>query len=607
MLLHYAGEMLRERPGNLRQLFWRRLDETVRVDSATLRNLEIFQTVNGQREGSLIACYDQCVTAGGSRLLQRWFSNPVRRIEELQRRSGGVRAFHEASMETSQLREALRQTRDLDRILSRLQNRIRNPREIGGIRDTLRKLPEILSALGAVQHPHCDDLATRIGQFGELQDYLEKNLADELPGNLRDGGIIRDGYDSDLDHVRSLVRNARTWVADLERQERDKTGIKNLRIKYNGSFGYFIEVTKSNLSLVPEGYIRKQTMTNAERFYTEDLKEKEKEILNAEERAITFEEELFQQIVDRVLQEAERLRATAAALAETDLLAGWSVLARSRGYVEPVVDESLAIAIENGRHPVIEESLRASPEGIAGSQDFVPNSCHLAADGEQIAVLTGPNMAGKSTYIRQVALLAFLAHTGAWVPADSCRIGRVDRIFSRVGASDELARGHSTFMVEMNETANILNNSTERSLVILDEIGRGTSTYDGLSIAWAVIEHLHGSGKAGPRTLFATHYHELTRLADTLPRLRNYSVAVKEWNDDIVFVRQVIPGAADRSYGIQVARLAGIPASVIARAKDILEGLENGPVQPEAGDKSSSSPSAKTKAESETRQLDLFS
>ncbi len=602
-LLRYASEMLRARPGNLETISWRRLDQTVKLDSATLRNLEIFETVQGDRGGSLIECMDGCVTVAGSRLLERWFAGPIHDRGELERRQGLVGIFHERTIEAADLRDELKQTRDLSRILSRLQNRIRNPREIGGIRDTLRRLPALSGILASLRLGETDDLAARLGTFEELQSELEAVLAEELPGQLKEGGVIRDGYDEELDRLRSLARGARTWVADLEQQEREETGIKNLRIKYNGSFGYFIEVTKANLSLVPDHYRRKQTMTNAERYYTDALKEKEKEILNADEKAIALEEDLFQRVVDRVLGDAEDLRKTAEALAEIDLLGGWAELARARGYVRPVVDDSLEIEIENGRHPVIEESLRRSPEGIAGTGTFVPNSCSLASSDAQIAVLTGPNMAGKSTFIRQVALIAFLAHTGSWVPADDCRIGRVDRIFSRVGASDELARGHSTFMVEMNETANILNNAGERSLIILDEIGRGTSTYDGLSIAWAVIENLHGEGSKGPRTLFATHYHELTKLAHHLPRLRNFSVAVKEWNDEIVFMRQVVPGAADRSYGIQVARLAGIPQSVVDRAKEILATLEGRP-DPSPGEPKPKRSSRKTASDD---QLSLFS
>ncbi len=605
-LLRYAGEMLRRTPGNLNRLAWRRLDETVRVDSATQRNLEIFETTKGGRTGSLIDCFDSCVTAAGSRLVERWFGNPIRDIEELNRRQLLIGLFHDRTIESSDLRTALRQTRDLSRILSRLQNRIRNPREIGGIRDTLRQLPAILADLRNLREESAERLAERIGEFDSLKGVLDTTLAEELPGNLNDGGVIRDGYDAELDRVRNLARNARTWVADREQEEREKTGIKNLRIKYNGSFGYFIEVTKSNVHLVPDHYVRKQTMTNAERYYTDDLKEKEKEILNAEEKAIAREEEIFLEVIEQVLSEADGLRRTAEALAETDLLIGWAHLARSRGYVRPTIDDTLDIDIENGRHPVIEESLRASPEGIAGADSFVPNSCSLSSTHHQIAVLTGPNMAGKSTYIRQVALIAFLAHTGSWVPADNCRIGWIDRIFSRVGASDELARGHSTFMVEMNETANILNNSSERSLIILDEIGRGTSTYDGLSIAWAVIENLHGSGPKGARTLFATHYHELTRLENSLPRLQNFSVSVKEWNDQIIFMRQVIPGAADRSYGIQVARLAGIPSTVIERAKEILDTLENGNSNSDTETKGTTGSRRKKETTPMADQLSLF-
>jgi DNA mismatch repair protein MutS len=368
-------------------------------------------------------------------------------------------------------------------------------------------------------------------------------------------------------------------LTEFELSEQARTGIKNLRIRYNGAFGYFIEVTKSNIALVPEEYVRKQTMKNAERYTTDVLKEREREILHAEEKAIAREAELFNELIAAILEQAEALKATAAALAEMDVFIGWAVLAREWDYCKPVLDQSDALEIDQGRHPVVEQMLRDQRLGLAGTHAFVPNDCGLSSSAKkeaspQIALITGPNMAGKSTYIRQVALIVLMAQSGAWVPAQSCHLGLVDRIFSRVGASDELARGNSTFMVEMNETANILNNASPRSLVILDEIGRGTSTYDGLSIAWAVIEHLHPTDRAGPRTLFATHYHELTQLAKTLSRLENYSVAVKEWNDEIIFVRRVIPGAADRSYGIQVARLAGLPSTVIDRAKTILERLE---------------------------------
>ena len=400
-------------------------------------------------------------------------------------------------------------------------------------------------------------------------------LADELPNDLADGNYIRSGYDAELDRLRSLTTDNKSWLAELERKEQERTGIKSLKVRFTSVFGYYIEVTKANLASVPADYIRKQTTVNGERYVTEDLKLKEKEIFSAEEKSLARELELFNALVAAVLDESVTLSRTAEALAELDVLAGWAVLAREWDYCRPQLDDGDGLSITDGRHPVVEQMMKQERLSLAGSYTFVPNDTALSADDAQILLITGPNMAGKSTYIRQVALITLLAQVGCWVPAKACRLGLVDRIFSRVGASDDLARGNSTFMVEMNETANILNNATDRSLIILDEIGRGTSTYDGLSIAWAVVEHLHRSAERGPRTLFATHYQELTQLDKHLPRLRNCSVEVKEWNDDIVFVRRVVEGAADRSYGIQVARLAGLPLSVIDRAKTILTQLES--------------------------------
>ena len=391
------------------------------------------------------------------------------------------------------------------------------------------------------------------------------------------GAVIRKGYDQDFDRLREMATGGKRWITELESSERESTGISNLKVKYNGAFGYFIEVTKANLHLVPEHYIRKQTMTNAERFYTDELRQKEKEILNAEETAVAREQELFIEIVEKTLTYADELLVVAQTLAEIDLFSSWGKICRERDYCMPeFLEDSTLLEIEQGRHPVVELVLKKESLGLAGTHAFVPNDCNLSSEADQIALITGPNMAGKSTFIRQVAIIALMAQVGCGVPAKSCRMGVVDRIFSRVGAGDELARGNSTFMVEMNETANILNNCTPNSLIVLDEIGRGTSTYDGLSIAWSVVEHLHGSGKAGPKTLFATHYHELTQLSESLPRLKNFAVAVKEWNDEIIFVRQVTPGASERSFGIQVARLAGLPDQVVIRAKQILSSLENG-------------------------------
>ena len=372
-----------------------------------------------------------------------------------------------------------------------------------------------------------------------------------------------------------MAGGGKRWILDLEADEREKTGISNLKVKYNGAFGYFIEVTKANLHLVPEHYVRKQTMTNAERFYTDELRTKEKEILNAEEQTVSKEQQLFEDVVQQALQHAEGLSRVARVLAEVDVFSSWGGILQDREYCIPeFVKDSRELMIEQGRHPVVETVLKKESLGLAGTHAFVPNDTTLSSLDEQLCLITGPNMAGKSTYIRQVALITLMAQVGSGVPAKACRLGIVDRIFSRVGAGDELARGNSTFMVEMNETANILNHCTTDSLIVLDEIGRGTSTYDGLSIAWAVVEHLHGKDSEGPKTLFATHYHELTRLSESLPRLKNYSVAVKEWNDEIIFVRQVTPGASERSFGIQVARLAGLPEGVVGRAKQILATLE---------------------------------
>lgn len=578
-LVHYATETLCAQPENLRKIREYSTEKTLLLDPATLRNLEVFKSAANTRQGSLLSAMDGTVTAPGARLLERWLCAPELDLDEILRRQNCVAEFVNAPGLSTELQSLLKGIRDIERILGRLQNRMRNPRELSGVRDTLASLPSIADTLLEFPDTPVAKIADRIHNFDTLCELLQNGLADEVPGNIQDGGTIRDGYDSELDRIRSLTRDSQKWLTEFELAEQERTGIKNLRIRFNGAFGYFIEVTKSNIALVPEDYVRKQTMKNAERYTTDILKEREREILHAEEKALSREEEIYNQLIDAILEKAKELVETAAALAEIDVFIGWGVLAREWDYCQPRIDHSDTLDIDQGRHPVVEQMMRDQRLGLAGTHAFVPNDTNLssaasASETPQIALITGPNMAGKSTYIRQVALIVLMAQSGAWVPARSCQLGLVDRIFSRVGASDELARGNSTFMVEMNETANILNNATPRSLVILDEIGRGTSTYDGLSIAWAVIEHLHPQDAAGPRTLFATHYHELTQLAKTLKRLQNFSVAVKEWNDEIIFVRQVIKGAADRSYGIQVARLAGLPTSVIDRAKTILERLE---------------------------------
>lgn len=611
-VLGYVTDSLCDRPKNLFRLIEAKLGDSVLLDAASSRNLELFAASGGAREGSLLETIDRTETPAGARLLASWLAEPSTDLGLISRRQAAVGEFVRHPGAASRVGEALRGVRDLARILARLQNRLRNPRELGGIRDTLRSLPPLREELQALPGGTLAALAVRIGAEPALLARLEAALGDELPVDLAEGGALRAGYDAELDRLRALASDSKGWIADFERNEQNRTGIKSLKVRYNGAFGYAIEVTKANLAAVPADYIRKQTMVNAERFTTEELRAKEREVLRADEQALARETELFQALLAEVVARTEALLATALVVAEVDVLRGWADLARDAGWCQPVVDDSDVLEIEQGRHPVVERMLQSRP----GAGSFVPNDTRLAGSGEQIALLTGPNMAGKSTYIRQVALIALLAHLGCWVPATKARIGLVDRIFCRVGASDELSRGNSTFMVEMNETANILNNATARSLVVLDEIGRGTSTYDGISIAWAVAEHLHGDGPAGPRTLFATHYHELTQLAADRPRLRNWSVAVKEWQDEIVFVRRVVPGAADRSYGIQVARLAGMPPAVVQRAREILGGLEAGSGLPSKGLVSSAeaspsvaprkAPAAKPPGKASGPELDLF-
>jgi DNA mismatch repair protein MutS len=418
--------------------------------------------------------------------------------------------------------------------------------------------------------------ASKIQNFDSLESLLDSALADyALPADLQSGGYIQDHYNSKLDGYRSLSINCKSWISDFERAEQSKTGIRSLKVKYNGNFGYFIEVTKSNLHLVPEHYIRRQTTVNAERYTTDDLKTRESEILNAQTLSIELEEQIFNELVDKTLENFDALTAAADALAQLDVFSGWAELACEWKYCCPEIVCEDCLEIVDGRHPGIEQAIRrANVENSESTAHFVPNSVKLSNNDTQIALITGPNMAGKSTYIRQVALIILLTHIGCWVPAKKCKLSLVDKIFSRIGSGDDLSRGRSTFMMEMSETANILNNATNASLVILDEIGRGTSTYDGLSLAWAVVEYLHKDDRWGPKTLFATHYHELTKLSQTLRRMKNFQMEVREWNDRVIFMRRVVDGAADKSYGIHVARLAGIPDEVISRAREVLSELE---------------------------------
>jgi DNA mismatch repair protein MutS len=570
-LVSYATDNLCGRPENLRTIQEYRSSASLLLDPATLRNLEVFSSARGGRKGSLISAMDRTATAGGARTLERWLASPPLDLGEIRRRSEAVGELAARPALIAEVAAALGSVRDVLRILGRLQNRLRSPRELCAIRDTLAQSPGIRKALLSAG-PRAAAISERIAELPGLRSLLASALADEPPADVADGNFVRPGYDAELDRLRSLMSGNKAWLSDLERGEQERTGIRSLKVRFTGNFGYYIEVTKANLHLVPGDYIRRQTTVGGERYVTESLRQKEREILHAEDNALSREKEILAALVSAVLAEAVPLASSAEATAEVDVLAGWAALAREWSYCRPEIGGGEELEISEGRHPVVEQGF--VPTAGSAGRSIVPNDTALSCEDAQIALITGPNMAGKSTYIRQVALIVLMGQVGSWVPAAKCRFGMVDRIFSRVGASDDLARGDSTFMVEMNETANILNNATNRSLIVLDEIGRGTSTYDGLSIAWAVVEHLHRDPERGPRTLFATHYQELTQLEKHLPRLRNFSVAVKEWNEEIVFVRRVVPGAADRSYGIQVARLAGLPGAVIERAKAILSRLE---------------------------------
>jgi DNA mismatch repair protein MutS len=571
-LIRYISENLRQSPHNLYSLKEYKIQNFLVLDKVTQSHLEIFYTYSGKREGSLLKVMDRTQTSMGARLLETYLMTPPLDLREIQRRQDLVSSFFGEEKKAIFLQELLRTSCDIPRTLTRIQHRTTNPRELGAIRKSLKLFPHIQEQLHAFEAEKIQHMAEHFSGFDELTDLLSRALMDELPNNISEGNFIRERYDADLDHLRHITGNHQLWLQELEAEEQKRTGIRNLRIKYNNNFGYFIEITKSNLSLVPPHYIRRQTTVNAERYTTEDLRAKEREIFHAKDEILQLEQRHFSNLIDRLLPYAKALHAVAHVMAEIDLFGSWAILAKEREYCCPEIDDSDQLEIVEGRHPVVEQIFSQEQ---ATSSSFIPNDTHLGSSTEQILLITGPNMAGKSTYIRQVALIALMAHLGSWVPAKKCHVGLLDRIFSRVGASDDLIHGNSTFMVEMIETANILHYASPRSLIILDEIGRGTSTYDGLSIAWSVAEYLHGTGDTGPKTLFATHYHELTQLERSLPRLRNYHITVKEWNDEIIFLRHVIPGFADRSYGIQVARLAGLPTSVIARAQEILHELEN--------------------------------
>lgn len=587
-ILHYVETQLRRSVGHLRTLQAYQTDQFVLIDAASQANLDLVTSRSGGVKSSLLGAIDRTETPMGARLLRNWILHPIRDLDVLVSRQDLVESLIRESFLLNELRNSFSEIRDIERTLSRLSQGSGNARDLKALEMSLRKVPDVREHLRALQGGSLgDSLESRLGDFEDLVSLLGMAIGEEPPASLKDGGIFADGYSEAIDELRRAATEGKQWVAELQNAEQDRTGIPSLKIKYNAVFGYFIEVTKTHLEKVPPEYTRKQTMANAERYITPELKEVENKILGADERLRSLEYEEFLNLRETVLESLEAIQTTAAALAEIDVLTAFAEIARLFGYCRPFLNESNHLVIEKGRHPVLDQNI--------GEEKFVPNDTAITPEQNRFMLITGPNMAGKSTYIRQVALITLLAQVGSFVPATSAEIGLVDRIFTRVGASDDIARGQSTFMVEMTETALIANNATEKSLVILDEIGRGTATYDGLSIAWSVVEHLHD--RVGCRTLFATHYHELTQLADSRAAVNNYNIAVREWNDQIIFLRQIVPGAADKSYGIQVARLAGLPDTIIDRAKEILAGLE-GEHLPLETEPVSSPPAKKTAAKS---------
>ncbi len=541
------------------------LNEFMTLDASTRRNLELDETLRGERKGSLLGVLDQTVTPMGKRLIHQWVSQPLLNADKIKTRQDGVEFFFERGMERAELRAALKPLADLERLTNRIIAGHAQPRDLVALRDSLQRIPGILNVLEEERSKKKETLLPKIELSNNELSLLQAAIADEPPATLQNTGIIRHGYSQELDSVIEASQHARDWIANLESVERERTGIKTLKVGYNKVFGYYIEISRGAADKAPDNYIRKQTLVNGERFITPEMKEYETLVLNAEERIREIEVRLFREVCAALSKSAHKLLETARALAELDVLSALGEVAALGGYVRPEVHEGSELEIHEGRHPVVEQSLHG--------ERYVPNDI-IFERGEIVRVITGPNMSGKSTYLRQTALIVLMAQMGSFVPVESAKIGLVDRIFTRIGAQDEIHAGQSTFMVEMIEAANILHHATPRSLLILDEIGRGTSTYDGVSIAWAVVEYIHNHPHLRAKTLFATHYHELTQLADLLPGVRNYNVAVTEADGKVVFLHKIVAGGADKSYGIHVAQLAGLPTPVVQRANEIMAELE---------------------------------
>jgi DNA mismatch repair protein MutS len=554
---------------HVRAIAYRQRADSLLIDPTTLKHLEILEGSEGGRAGSLLDELDRTVTSIGSRLLRAWLLRPLVSLEPIRDRLDAVEDFAFRTTDRGKFRDTIKAVQDMERLVARAALGTAGPRDLVGLKQSLAVIPRIKAVLGEVQAPLLQSRVAELDELPDVRDLIDRTLVDDAPALAREGGFARDGFDRELDELRTISRSGKQVIAEMEERERARTGIHSLKIRFNRVFGYYIEISKSHLHAVPADYHRKQTIAGGERFITPALKDYEEKVLGADERILERELEIFDTLRKAVAAEAPRIQASAHAIAALDVLAALAEDAAVNNYIKPHVHDGDELAVVDARHPVVERRTSAAGE------PFVPNDIMLDGSACQLVILTGPNMGGKSTYLRQTALICIMAQIGSFVPAREAKIPIVDRIFARVGASDNIARGHSTFMVEMQETAHILHTATSRSLVVLDEIGRGTATFDGLSIAWAVAEHLATHAKARPKTLFATHYHELTDLADATPGVVNFHVAAREWKDDIVFLRKIVPGRSDRSYGIQVARLAGLPGTVIQRAREILAALEH--------------------------------
>jgi DNA mismatch repair protein MutS len=563
-LIHYLRESQLTSLGKVATLRLFEPSDFMKLDASTVTNLELVHTVDGSKKGSLLSFLDLTRTGMGARLLKSWLLLPLLDLTELERRQDSVQALTVSVQLHGKLSGRLSEIHDLERLISRVMVGVAGPRELLALRDSLRIIPTVKLILREISAHRIGEVRDRLDEMADLVSLIETSISDDPPASSNDPGIIRAGYSPELEELRAIRHSGKGFIASLEAREREKTGISSLKVKFNQVFGYFIEVTNSNQHLVPAHYMRKQTLVNCERFVTEELQQYEEKVLGAEERIAVLEKELYGQIRKAVAVQGKRVQSTARLIGELDVYASLSEVAVKNDYVRPKLTTGDEIYIRLGRHPVVE--LQSRP--------FIPNDLYLNATSDQLIILTGPNMGGKSTYLRQTALILILAQMGSFVPAKEARLGCVDRIYTRVGASDNLARGRSTFMVEMIETANILNTATDRSLILLDEVGRGTATFDGLSLAWAIAEHLVQDGGTKAKTLFATHYHELTKLAEVNPGVKNFCMAIQEVGKEIVFLRKVTPGVADKSYGIEVARLAGMPHEVLTRAHEILERLE---------------------------------